>query len=137
MNLIEQILRNSRTIAVVGFSSDPSKAGYYVPAYLHQHGYEIIPVNPYIRTGLGQPAYPDLLSLPQLVDLVLIFQRSENVPPFVDQAIQIKTKAIWMQQGIVHILSARKAESAGIPVIMDKCMLVEHRNLIRHPIPTS
>lgn len=135
MNLIEQILHDSHTIAVVGFSSDKSKAGYYVPAYLQQHGYQIIPVNPYLQSGLGQLAYPSLLDLPNPVDLVLIFQRSENVPPFVDQAIQIKAKAIWMQQGIIHLAAAQKAESAGIPVIMDKCMLIEHRH--QHPSPTT
>lgn len=124
---IRKILADARTIAVVGFSSNPQKAGYYVPAYLKKQSYHIYPVNPNLTEGLGEPAYASLADVPQPVDLVLLFQRSENVPPFVDQAIDIGAKAVWMQQGIAHPEAARKAEAAGLDVVQDACMLVEHR----------
>jgi predicted CoA-binding protein len=124
---IQNLLETAETIAVVGLSSRPDRAGYYVPAYLQKHGYRIIPVNPNLDESLGEKAYPDLLSVPQPVDLVLIFQRSENVPPFVDQAIEIGARAVWMQLGITNEAAAAKARSAGLQVVMDACMLVEHR----------
>jgi predicted CoA-binding protein len=125
---IEKILDETKTIAVVGFSSRQSRAGYYVPAYLQEQGYRIIPVNPYVREGLGEPAYPDLLQVPDKVDLVLIFRLPENVPPAVEEAIAIEAKAIWMQLGIVNEEAAAAATKAGLDVVMDACMLVEHRN---------
>jgi hypothetical protein len=124
---IATILAETRTIAVVGFSSRPERAGYYVPAYLREQGYRIIPVNPHLQNGLGEKAYPDLLSVPEAVDLVLIFRRPEEVPPVVEQAIAIGAKAIWMQLGIVHEAAAARARAAGLRVVMDACMLVEHR----------
>ncbi|WP_374685932.1 CoA-binding protein [Promineifilum sp.] len=124
---IRKILSEARTIAVVGFSSNPQKAGYYVPAYLKKQSYDIYPVNPNLTDGLGEPAYASLADVPRPVDLVLLFQRSENVPPFVDEAIAIGAKAVWMQQGIAHPEAARKAEDAGLDVVQDACMLVEHR----------
>jgi predicted CoA-binding protein len=124
---IQHILKTSRTIAVVGLSSRPERAGYYVPAYLQKFGYRIIPVNPYLTEALGEKAYPDLLALTEPVDLVLIFQRSGAVPPFVDQAIQIGAKAIWMQLGISNQPAAEKARQSGVEVVMDACMLVEHQ----------
>lgn len=124
---IEKILRSARTIGVVGFSKRESRAGYYVPAYLHKQGYRIIPVNPYLDQALGEKAYPDLLSVPDPLDLVLIFQRSENVPPFVDQAIEIGAQGVWMQSGIYNEEAAAKARAAGLDVVQDACMMVEHR----------
>jgi predicted CoA-binding protein len=124
---IRKILSEARTIAVVGFSSNPQKAGYYVPAYLKKQSYRIYAVNPNLTEGLGEPAYATLADVPEPVDLVLLFQRSENVPSFVDQAIAIGAKAVWMQQGIAHAAAARKAEEAGLDVVQDACMLVEHR----------
>jgi predicted CoA-binding protein len=124
---IAKILQISHTIAVVGFSSNPAKAGFYVPAYLQEQGYRIIPVNPFLEEALGEPAYPDLSSIPVLVDLVLIFQRSERVPPFVEQAIDIGAKAVWMQLGISHAESATRARAAGLLVVEDVCMMVAHR----------
>ena len=120
-------MREARNIAVVGFSSRQARAGYYVPAYLQQQGYRIIPVNPYLEEGLGQKAYPDLKSVPEPVDLVLLFQRSQNVPPFVDEAIAIGAKAVWMQLGIANEKAAAKARAAGLDVVQNACMLVEHR----------
>lgn len=124
---IQNILNTTQTIAVVGLSSRKNRAGYYVPAYLQRHGYRIIPVNPNLDESLGEKAYPDLLSVPQAIDLVLIFQRKENVPPFVDQAIEIGARAVWMQLGIINEAAADKARAAGLQVVMDACMLVEHR----------
>jgi predicted CoA-binding protein len=124
---IEKVLADTHSIAVVGFSSNPLKAGYYVPEYLHRQGYVIMPVNPNLTEGLGLPAYPSLDSLPEPVDLVLLFQRSENVPPFVDEAIAIGAKAIWMQLGIANEAAASKARAAGLDVVQDACMLVEHK----------
>lgn len=126
---IDKILRETKTIAVIGFSTNPQKAGYYVPAYLKRQGYTIYAVNPNAGEGLGgDPAYATLADVPDPVDLALIFQRSENVPPFVDQAIAAGVKAIWMQQGIANEAAARKAEAAGLDVVQNACMMVEHRN---------
>jgi hypothetical protein len=126
-NVIEKILRETKTIAVVGFSSRPTRAGYYVPAYLQNQGYRIIPVNPNIDQALGERAYPSLEAIPEPLDLVLLFQRSENVPPFVDQAISIGAKAVWMQSGISNEAAAAEAKAAGLDVVQNRCMMVEHR----------
>ena len=127
-HIIEKILFEMKTIAVVGFSARQSRAGYYVPAYLQAQDYRIIPVNPYLEEALGETAYPNLLVVPEPVDLVLIFRRSENVPPVVEEAIAVGAKAVWMQLGIVNKTAAAQAEAAGLDVVMDACMLVEHRN---------
>lgn len=128
---IEHILRDCQTIAVVGLSSRRERAGYYVPAYLQEHGYRIIPVNPNIKDALGEKAYADLYSIPVPVDLVLIFRRSQAVPPFIEAAIDVGAKAVWMQQGIVHVKAAERAQQAGLEVVMNACMMVEHRRIIR------
>ena len=124
---IQKILAHSKTIAVVGLSSRRERAGYYVPAYLQRLGYRIIPVNPNLNEALGETAYPDLPSIPETVDLVLIFRRSEAVPPFVEQAIQIGARAVWMQLRIVNQEAAQKAQAAGLDVVMDRCIMVEYR----------
>ncbi len=124
---MEKIMAEAKTIAVVGFSSKPTRAGYYVPAYLQKQGYRIIPVNPNLREGLGETAVSALTDITEPVDLVLLFQRSENVPPFVDQAIEIGAKAVWMQLGIAHQAAAEKASAAGLDVVQDACLLVEHK----------
>ncbi|MCP4358378.1 MAG: CoA-binding protein [Chloroflexi bacterium] len=126
-NVQEKIMTEVETIAVVGFSSRSYRAGYYVPAYLQEQGYRIIPVNPHIESGLGETAYANLSAVPHPIHLVLLFQRSENVPPFVDQAIEVGAKAVWMQLGISHETAAKKARTAGLDVVQDACMLVEHR----------
>lgn len=120
------ILAETKTIAVVGLSARPARAGYYVPAYLQKQGYRIIPVNPHLKEALGEKAYTALTAVPEPVDLVLIFQRSENVPPFVDEAMAIGAKAIWLQSGIRHEEAAAKARAAGLLVVQDACMMVEH-----------
>lgn len=103
------------------------RAGYYVPAYLQQAGYRIIPVNPNEEEVLGERAYPDLASVPEPVDLALLFRRPEKVPPHVDEAIDAGVGAVWMQLGIVHEEAAARARAAGLDVVMDACMMVEHR----------
>ncbi|HSH02848.1 MAG TPA: CoA-binding protein [Anaerolineae bacterium] len=126
---IKQILDTCKNIAVVGFSSKSARAGYYVPAYLHERGYNIIPVNPNLTEALGQTAYPDLASIPTPVDLVLFFRRSEDIPPFIPDAIAIGAKAIWLQLGIINQQAAQQAQDAGLLTVMDACALVEHRKL--------
>ncbi len=123
---IAKLLETVNTIAVVGLSSKKARAGYYVPAYLQKHGYRIIPVNPYLEEALGEKAYAGLAEIPDPVDLVLLFRRSEDVPPFVEQAIAIGADAVWMQLGIANEAAAEKARAAGLDVVMDACMLVEH-----------
>lgn len=127
---IREILLATRTIASVGVSSNPSKESYGVVRYLIEHGYRVFPVNPGADEILGQKAYPDLLSLPEKIDVVQLFRRSEDVPPFVEQAIQIGAKVVWMQLGIANQEAARKAEAAGLRVVMDHCMREEHIRLI-------
>lgn len=124
-----RIYQNSKSIAVVGLSTRPTRPAHSVPAYLQENGYRIIPVRPGIDEILGEKAYPDLISIPDPVDVVLIFRRSEDVPPIVEQAIAIGAKVIWMQQGIVNESAAANARSAGLEVLMDTCMRVEHRRL--------
>jgi predicted CoA-binding protein len=126
---IQKILNSTHTIAVVGISSHDSRPGYSVPAYMQAQGYRIIPVNPYLKERLGEKAYPDLRSIPVPVDVVLIFRRSNETLPFVEQAIEIGAKAVWMQLGVVNHAAARKAREAGLEVVMDKCIAVEHRRL--------
>lgn len=126
MYSLEKIFKDSRTIAVVGLSSNPARPSHSVAKYLQSQGYKIIPVNPKEKEVLGEKAYPDLLSIPEAVDIVDIFRRSEDVPPIVDQAIQIKAKVVWMQEGIINEEASKKASDAGLTVIMDKCMYKEH-----------
>jgi predicted CoA-binding protein len=124
---IENVLATTKTIAVVGLSSRQHRAGYYVPAYLQEYGYRIIPVNPNLDSSLGETAYPDLASVPEPIDLVLIFRRSEQVLRPVELAIEVGAKAVWMQLGIFNQEAADKATKAGLAVVMDACMMVEHR----------
>jgi predicted CoA-binding protein len=130
MNTVRDILEKSKVIAVVGLSPKPERDSHEVAKYLQGQGYRIVPVNPRADTILGEKAYPDLASIPEKIDVVDIFRRSEDVPPIVDQAIDIGAKAVWMQLGIVNEGAAAKAREAGLGVVMDRCMLVEHRNLV-------
>lgn len=119
MDLVEEQLRNSRTIAVVGLSDNPERDSNRVARYMQRQGYRIIPVNPMIDAALGEQSYPDLKSVPEPIDLVDIFRRSEQVAPVVDDAIAVGARYIWMQDGVVNPEAAAKAEAAGIPVVMD------------------
>lgn len=121
------ILEKVKVIAVVGLSRRESRPGFYVPAYMHDVGYRIIPVNPYLEEAFGEKAYPDLLSIPEPVDMVVIFRRSEDVPPVVDEAIEIGAKVVWMQLGIVNEEAAAKARAAGLEVVQNACIKIDHQ----------
>ena len=116
-----------RTIAVVGLSDNPAKPGHYVPAYMQQQGYRIIPVNPLIQQALGERSYPSLSDLPFKPDVVNVFRLPKYVPAIVDQMLQLGLRNIWVQQGIIHLAAAARAEGGGIGVVMDRCIMIEHR----------
>jgi len=124
---IRDLLTSAKTIAVVGLSSSPLRPSYGVAAYLQQHGYRIIPVNPTINGALGEKAYPSLQDVPEPIDLIDVFRRPEHVDAIVDQAIALKVPALWLQETVVNEAAAARARQAGITVVMDKCILKEHR----------
>jgi predicted CoA-binding protein len=124
---IGDLLKKSRTIAVVGLSDSPLRPSYGVSAYMQGHGYHIIPVNPAIKGSLGEKSVPTLADVQGKIDIVDVFRRSEFVPEIVDEAIRLKVPAIWLQEGVIHEEAAEKARKAGILVVMDKCILKEHR----------
>ena len=128
---IADILKKAKTVAIVGLSPSPFRPSYGVAAYLQTHGYRIIPVNPQVEEVLGEKSYPSLRDIPEKVDIVNIFRRPENVPPVVEEAIAIKAPVVWMQEGVVHEKAAEKARQAGLVVVMDLCILKEHRYLAR------
>ena len=123
---ITQILKSARSIAVVGLSSKRFRPSYGVAEYLQSAGYRIIPVNPNEREVLDQKSYPRLEEVPEKVDIVDVFRRSEQVPEVVEGAIRIGAKAVWMQEGVIHSQAAERARQAGLVVIMDTCILKEH-----------
>ena len=127
---IHHILTNFHTVAVVGFSDrDRRAAAFYAPAYLKGKGYTVIPVNPRLTMGLNRPAYPSLADVPTPIDVALIYQASERVGPFVDQAIAAGAKAVWLPIGVVDEAAAERARAAGLLVVMDRCMMVEYKHL--------
>lgn len=128
---IADLLRRSKTIAVVGLSSNPLRPSHGVSAYMQTHGYRIIPVNPNIEQCLGEKAYRSLLEVPEKIDIVNIFRRSEFVEEVVDQAIQLGVPALWMQEEVINDKAAEKARKAGLYVVMDRCILKEHRARFR------
>ena len=128
---IAELLKVSKTIAVVGLSDNPMRPSHSVSAYMQSQGYRIIPVNPCVRESLGEKAYRTLLDVSVKIDIVNIFRRPEFVEEVVDQAIQLKVPVVWMQQDVVHEKAAEKARKAGIFVVMDRCILVEHRARFR------
>jgi len=127
MNQIADILRKARTIAVVGLSGKRFRPSFGVTEYMQRNGYRIIPVNPHESEILGEHCYPDLDSVPGPVDIVDIFRRSEFVPEIVEAAIRKGARAIWMQEGVIHEAAAKRATQAGLVVIMDHCILKDHR----------
>ena len=124
-----RILKEYRSVAVVGASANPERASYQVASYLMEHGYQIYPVNPNAREILGRPSYPDLNSIPERVEVIDIFRRAEDVMPIVGEAIKIGARAIWMQAGVANEEAAAKARDAGLLVVMDKCIREEHQRL--------
>ncbi|MCE3224731.1 MAG: yccU [Nitrospira sp.] len=125
-DLVQALLRDCRTIAVVGLSSNPTRPSYRVAAYMQQQGKVIIPVNPHETSVLGEAAYPSLSAVPGRIDLVNIFRRSEEAGAVVDDAIRIKAPAVWLQEGVIDEAAAARARQAGLQVVMDRCWLKEH-----------
>ena len=126
---IRDILTRYKNVAVVGMSTKADRPSQQIPLYLKEHGYHIIPVNPAASEIAGMKTYPDLLSIPEKVDIVEIFMHAEDVPPIVEQAIQIGARVIWMQQGVVNEAAASRARAAGLIALQDMCMRVMHRHL--------
>ena len=126
MAVIPELLRRSHTIAVVGLSSKKFRPSYGVAEYMQEQGYRIIPVNPNETEVLGEKAYASLEDVKEHIDIVDIFRRPEFVAPIVDSAIRIGAGAVWMQEGVIHAIAAERARSAGLVVVMDRCILKEH-----------
>jgi predicted CoA-binding protein len=127
---LTELLRSARTIAVVGLSSRPWRASHGVSEYMQQAGYRIIPVNPKEKEVLGERSYAHLADVPDKVDIVDVFRRAEFVPEIVDTAIRIGARAVWMQEGVEHEEAAARAREAGLMVVMDRCILRDHRRLL-------
>jgi uncharacterized protein len=130
MPKVSELLHSSHTIAVVGLSSKRYRPSYGVAEYMQNAGYRIIPVNPFETQILGETAYATLRDVPEHIDIVDIFRKSEFVPDLVETAIQIGAGAIWMQEGVVHEAAAAKARAAGLEVVMDRCILKDHRRML-------
>ncbi len=128
---LEAILTTARTIAVVGHSDNPERPSYSVAAYLRGAGYTVYPVNPLLTEIDGRPCYPDLASVPEPIDIVDVFRRSEYVPDVVSQAIAAGARSLWLQLGVSHPAAEAAAEAAGLKVVVDRCIAVEHRRLAR------
>lgn len=128
---ITELLRQAKTIAVVGLSDSPMRISHDVSAYMQRQGYRIIPVNPTIASALGEKSYASLSDVPGKIDIVNVFRRSIFVPAIVDEAIRLKLSALWLQEGVIHEEAAEKARLAGIFVVMDRCILKEHRARMR------
>ena len=124
---IKEILEKYKTIAVVGLSSQTSRASHSVSQYMHSSGYRIIPVNPNETRVLGEKAYPSLDDVPEAIEIVNIFRRPEYVPEIIEAAIRRKARVVWMQLGVVNEAAAARARDAGLEVVMDRCILIEHR----------
>jgi len=124
-----QLLRESHTVAVVGLSPNPARPSFNVAKALQGFGHRILPVRPLVESVLGEKAYPDLESLPEIPDLVDVFRAAEHVPAIVDSCIRLGIKKLWLQDGVVHEAAALRAQQAGITVVMDRCMLRDHTRL--------
>jgi len=129
MTSITELLKTSRVIAVVGLSGKKHRPSYGVSEYMQRAGYRIIPVNPHESTVLGEKSYESVEEVPEKIDIVNVFRRSEFVPELVEQAIRVGARAIWLQEGVVHAEAAERARQAGLFVVMDRCILKEHRRL--------
>ena len=129
MSVEEDILKANRTVAVVGISANPDRPSYRVAKYLKENGYRIVPVNPNEKVILGEVCYPDLGSIPEEVEVVDIFRKPEDVLPIAQEAVKIGARVVWMQEGVINEEAAAYAREAGLRVVMDKCMIKEHRKL--------
>lgn len=130
---LRQLLTNARTVAVVGHSDRPDRVSYRIAQYLRQVGYHVFPVNPAVSTIDGERCYASLADLPESVDIVNVFRRSEFLPAVIEEAIQANTKAVWAQLGISHPDATARSEAAGIPLVMDACIKIEHHRLAIAP----
>ena len=126
---ILELLTRAKNIAVVGLSDSPLRPSFGVSAYMQAQGYKIIPVNPLISESLGEKSYKSLLDIPEKVDIVNVFRRSEHIPALLEQLLEVHPRLVWLQQGIRHDEVARQLEAAGIPVVMDRCLAVDHQFL--------
>jgi predicted CoA-binding protein len=126
---LRRILTDYKRVAIVGLSDDWSRPSNFAGKYLLEHSFDVVPVNPKYDQILGQKCYPDLTEISPQVDIVDLFQRVERIPAFVDQAIEIGAKVVWMQLGIIHEEAAQKARDAGLEVVMDRCMKIEYARL--------
>jgi predicted CoA-binding protein len=129
IHTLRRILNDYKRVAVVGLSADWSRPSNFAAKYMLDHGFEMIPVNPKYENILGQKCYPDLKSIPGPVDIVDLFQRAERVPLFVDDAIEMGAKVLWMQLGIINQEAANQAENAGLEVVMNRCIKIEYARL--------
>jgi uncharacterized protein len=127
---MRRILARSRTLAVVGLSAQWYRPSYFAAKYMQDHGYRIIPVNPRYDEVLGEKCFPDLRSIPEPVDLVDCFRKAGDIPPLADEAIAIGAKVLWMQLGIVNEAAARRASAAGLDVVMNRCVKIEHARIL-------
>ncbi|MDQ0285945.1 putative CoA-binding protein [Desulfofundulus luciae] len=129
--VLREILSKSRCIAVVGLSDKPERDSYRVARYMKEQGYDIIPVNPMLQEALGERAYPELSAIPHPVDIVNVFRRAEEVPAIIEAVLKLNFRpTIWLQLGVVHQEAAEKARARGLTVVMDRCLMVEHRRLL-------
>ena len=129
INTLRRILKQGRTIAVVGLSANWWRPSYFAAKYMQEHGYRIIPVNPQYREVLGEKCYANLRDIPEPVDIVDCFRRSEDIGPIADEAIAIGAKVLWLQLGVINHEAAEKARKAGLDVVMDRCVKIEHARL--------
>lgn len=125
-----RILRGQPTIAMVGLSANPERPSHAVASYLINHGYRIIPVNPAETEILGQKCYPSLSAIPQPIDIVDCFRKAADIPPIAEEAIKVGAKVLWMQLGVVNVAAAERANAAGLDVVMDRCVEIEHARLL-------
>ena len=126
INTLRRILKTTKTIAIVGLSANWWRPSYFAAKYLKEHGYHIIPVNPQYQEVLGEKCYPDLRAIPEKVDAVDCFRKSEEIPPLADDAIAIGAKVLWMQLGVRNAEARARAEAAGLEVVEDRCVKIEH-----------
>jgi len=129
INTLRRILKQTKTIAVVGLSANWWRPSYFAAKYLQEHGYRIVPVNPQYPEVLSEQCYPSLRAIPFNVDVVDCFRKSEEIPALADDAIAIGAKVLWMQLGVINQAAAEKARAAGLEVVMDRCMKIEHGRL--------
>ena len=126
---LRRILKQNHTIAVVGLSAQWFRPSFFAAKYLQQHGYRVIPVNPAYPEILGEKCYPSLLEIPEPVDVVDVFRKPQDVPPIAEEAVRIGANVLWLQIGVIHEDAARRAREAGLEVVMDRCMKIEHARL--------